>query len=77
MSRAISTPRALSQEPLDQQVRRLLNSRKGQWKVIAAATGISYSWVAKFAQGHISNPGYQRLRNLRNHLVAEELAGVV
>ena len=38
-----------------------LNNRKGQWPTIAAATGVSYSWIAKVAQGHIKNPAIKQL----------------
>ncbi len=62
--------RAAKEEPLDDQVKRLLVRCKGQWRALSDDTGISYSWITKFAQGHITNPGYARLVALRDHLVA-------
>lgn len=53
---------------LDQEVLALLNTRKGEWQAVAAASGVSYSWLSKFANGHIENPGYQTLLKLRESL---------
>jgi hypothetical protein len=49
----------------------LLNLRRGEWQQIAAdqASGVSYSWLSKFANGHIENPGYVTLRTLRDYLL--------
>ncbi|UVH54693.1 hypothetical protein NWF24_17760 [Variovorax paradoxus] len=55
----MSTP-----QPLDVEVRELLGSRKGEWQLIASQSGISYSWLSKFFNNHIDNPGYQTLRSL-------------
>jgi transcriptional regulator with XRE-family HTH domain len=54
---------------LDIEVRRLLDARKGDWQTVAAKTGVSYSWLSKFCNGHINNPGYQTLRSLHDYLV--------
>jgi transcriptional regulator with XRE-family HTH domain len=51
-------------QPLDLEVRELLGARKGEWQSIASQSGISYSWLSKFFNGHIDNPGYQTLRSL-------------
>lgn len=56
---------------LDIEVRQLLGARKGDWQSIASKTGISYSWLSKFFNGHIENPGYQTLRALHAYLRAE------
>jgi transcriptional regulator with XRE-family HTH domain len=53
---------------LDQEVLALLNARKGEWQAVAAASGVSYSWLSKFANGHIDNPGFQTLTKLRDSL---------
>lgn len=58
--------------PLDLEVRRLLGARKGEWQAIASQTGISYSWLSKFFNGHIENPGYQTLKALHEHLRATQ-----
>lgn len=60
--------------PLDTLVRDLLGARKGEWAAIASQTGISYSWLSKFFNGHIDNPGYQTLRALHAYLVAQKEA---
>ena len=48
----------------DQTVLRLLEAKKGEWLSVAKAAGISYSWLSKFANGHIPNPGYATLTKL-------------
>ena len=52
------------------EVTALLNKRRGDWPQIAAddAAGVSYSWLTKFATGRIKNPGYLKLRTLRDYL---------
>jgi len=42
----------------------LLNARRGEWQAVAAASGVSYSWLSKFSNGHIENPGIGTLRKL-------------
>ena len=54
---------------LDVEVRELLGARKGEWQTVASQAGISYSWLSKFFNGHIDNPGYQTLRSLHAVLV--------
>jgi transcriptional regulator with XRE-family HTH domain len=57
--------------PLDMAVREALGARKGDWPKIAEASGISYSWLSKFFNGHIENPGYAMLMKLKACLDAE------
>lgn len=38
-----------------------LDTAKGQWEVIAARSGVSYSWLSKFFNGHVENPGANTL----------------
>lgn len=57
--------------PLDSRVRALLASRKGDWQAVADASGVSYSWLSKFFNGHIDNPGYATLSKLDAYLSAE------
>lgn len=53
---------------LDEEVRRLLDLHRGQWKHIPAETGVSYSWLSKFMRGKIANPGYVTLKRLHTLL---------
>ncbi|MBU2774794.1 helix-turn-helix domain-containing protein [Acidithiobacillus ferrooxidans] len=46
-----------------QAIRRLL-AAKGSWVSIALATGVSYSWLCKFAHGRIPNPSVQRIERI-------------
>jgi transcriptional regulator with XRE-family HTH domain len=50
--------------PLDVAVRAALESRRGEWKRIADQAGVSYSWISKFVNGHIPNPGFATLSGL-------------
>ena len=60
-------------EDLVAEVSALLSARRGDWQRIAAdqASGVSYSWLSKFANGHIENPGYLTLRTLRDYLLGK------
>lgn len=49
---------------LDRELRELLGARKGDWETIARESGVSYSWLSKFYNGHIGNPGYETLKAL-------------
>lgn len=53
---------------LDKQVRAALNERRGEWQAIAKASSVSYSWLSKFVNGHIENPGYETLKKLHRCL---------
>lgn len=53
---------------LDQQVKAALSARKGQWEEVATQTGVSYSWISKFMNGHIKNPGFATLKSLHSVL---------
>lgn len=48
-------------KPLDAIVRELLEARKGEWQAIAAEANVSHSWLSKFVNGHIPNPGLATL----------------
>lgn len=48
-------------------VRESLNNNKGTWPAVCEETGLDYSWLTKFAQGKIPNPGYQRVDALAKH----------
>ncbi len=53
---------------LDSEVRQLLGARKGDWQKVAEAADVSYSWLSKFVNGHIDNPGYGTLKKLHAYL---------
>lgn len=52
----------------DQIVLEGLEARRGEWQDIAKESGVSYSWLSKFANGHIPNPGYATLCKLHEVL---------
>ena len=45
---------------------------KGDWVSLAAESGVSYSWLTKFAQGHIPNPGLATLTKLTTAIQRRE-----
>ena len=53
---------------LDQSVLQMLDARRGDWQAVAEQSGVSYSWLSKFANGHIANPGFATLVKLANAL---------
>lgn len=59
---------------LDHVVLTLLNARKGDWQKVAADSGVSYSWLSKFANGHIDNPGFGTLTKLHAALTKTDRA---
>lgn len=59
-------------EDIDQEVRAALDRRRGEWRELAVRSGVSYSWIGKFMNHRIPNPGVETLRMLRSHLVQAE-----
>lgn len=53
---------------LDTDVRAALEQRKGDWQTVAKESGVSYSWISKFMNGHIDNPGFTTLKELHGYL---------
>jgi transcriptional regulator with XRE-family HTH domain len=53
---------------LDLRVKELLDARRGDWQAVADGSGISYSWLSKFSNGHIDNPGFATLKKLHAYL---------
>jgi transcriptional regulator with XRE-family HTH domain len=51
-------------QPLDVEVKRILEARRGEWQVIAEDAGVSHSWLSKFVNGHIPNPGLATLKKV-------------
>lgn len=58
---------------LDTEVRELLEKRRDDWSAISAdkRSGVSVSWIRQFSAGLIKDPGYLRLRALRDYLRAK------
>lgn len=56
---------------LDEQVRAGLCSRRGDWLQIAQAADVSHSWISKFVNRRIPNPGYATLTKLHDQLQAD------
>ncbi|WP_156374694.1 helix-turn-helix transcriptional regulator [Pseudorhodoferax sp. Leaf274] len=55
-------------KPLDAAVREQLEAQKGSWQAIADDAGVSYSWISKFVNNRIPNPGFKTLTQLQAHL---------
>ncbi|MBX3605342.1 MAG: helix-turn-helix domain-containing protein [Piscinibacter sp.] len=61
-------------ELLDTRLRDLLAERRGDWHGIAGRAGVSHSWISKFVNGRIPNPGYGTLRKLLAVVQAQQPA---
>ena len=48
-----------------------LRQRRGNFDAIAKRAGMSYSWLSKFANDHIPNPGITSLKKLKAALEAD------
>ena len=59
-------------DELDVEVRKLLESRRGDWKSVAEAAGVSHSWISQFVRGKIPNPGFRTLTTIRAELVTAD-----
>lgn len=59
---------------LDTDVRAALEQRKGDWQAVAKGSGVSYSWISKFMNGHIDNPGFATLKQLYAFMCPSEKA---
>ena len=53
---------------LDSRLKSALEQRRGEWPAIANGSNVSYSWLSKFVNGHIPNPGYTTLKGLHEYL---------
>ncbi|OZI57644.1 hypothetical protein CAL20_09720 [Bordetella genomosp. 4] len=51
---------------LTEQIRASLVARRGLWREVADKSGVSYSWISKFMNGHIPNPGMRTLTRLKD-----------
>lgn len=57
---------------IDKRVKQLLGDRKGDWQVVATESGVSYSWISKFMNERIGNPGLGTLRKLMKYLSQDQ-----
>jgi len=62
------------EKTLDLEVKAILESRRGDWQAIAMKADVSHSWLSKFVNGHIPNPGYATLKRLHECLTEGEQA---
>lgn len=44
-----------------------LQQRKGTWRAICRKTGLDYSWLTKFAEGKIDDPGVRKIQLLADY----------
>lgn len=56
----------------DTAIRAQLENRRGEWLAIATTAGVSHSWISKFVNGHIPNPGYATLMKLSEALAPKQ-----
>lgn len=49
------------------QIRNELQPRRGDWPAICTATGLSYWWLTKLAQGRIREPGLSKIERLQGY----------
>lgn len=52
--------------PIQLRVKTKLNARRGDWPAISEQSGVSYSWIEKFANGRIPNPGVLTLEKIES-----------
>lgn len=52
------------EKPLDLIVKDILEARRGEWQAISEEANVSHSWLSKFVNGHIPNPGLATLRKV-------------
>lgn len=63
-------PLTQADQDLDQVVRELLERHRGSWPQISEKAEVSHSWLSKFVNGHIPNPGIETLKKIRDHFKA-------
>lgn len=51
-----------------QSIRAALERRRGDWQAIASRSRVSHSWLSKFVNGHIPNPGTATLKAVKEAL---------
>ena len=50
------------EHPAVASARELLNKCRGNWAAVEKQSGVSYSWLSKFARCEIPNPGVETLQ---------------
>ncbi|WP_018869527.1 hypothetical protein [Thioalkalivibrio sp. ALgr3] len=50
-----------------EQLQASLRDCRGTWAQVCEDTGLNYWWLMKFAQGRISNPGYDKVQRLQRY----------
>ena len=55
---------AVMSAKFDTLIRTRLEASRGDWPALAERAGVSHSWLSKFANGHIRNPGLRTLERL-------------
>lgn len=45
---------------------------RGRYREVSEATGLNYDWIAKLVQGHIEDPGVNKVERLHRFLTEEE-----
>lgn len=58
--------------PLPDLVRAQLLERRGEWPNIAKQADVSHSWISKFVNKRIPNPGYATLARLNEFMNSEQ-----
>ncbi len=58
--------------PLPDLVRAQLLERRGEWPNIAKQADVSHSWISKFVNKRIPNPGYATLARLNEFMSSEQ-----
>lgn len=48
-------------------LRSKLDGCRGDWRSVCLATGLSYWWLVKFAQGRIKEPGLSKVEALQRY----------
>lgn len=59
---------------LESDLRSKLIARRGEWASIAQVSGVSHSWISKFVNNHIPNPGLRTLASIQACLEAKSMA---
>jgi transcriptional regulator with XRE-family HTH domain len=48
----------------DAEIRAQLAARRGDWAEVSKVSGVSHSWISKFVNNRIPNPGLRTLEKL-------------
>jgi transcriptional regulator with XRE-family HTH domain len=59
-------------EPLLNRTKALLTCTKYTYEQIASGAGVKTDWLAKFAQGHIVEPGVSKVQRVHDFLIGRE-----